>query len=392
MNIKKLEPIKAESQESLDRINQATQSQSVSNAQPRTLDPNHKLFRFVTNDKHLVYVPNFYTEDEEGNKSLQVEAPYVHAVNYGRQFMQFRATQGMQGLEEFGISGNSPLFEAVQEGWELYNLKYKMVAEQMNVDPNNDVGDVLKPKRQELLNERVVKDADASNRRYYFPIVLFETKKDAKTGLNTFEWVLGDDDMPKYEIQWMDVSQSQWDEKWAKLADSLDDGDCVAGKLLSLNYHFTDDISSEKNPRRDSGRNLNINIRPQKTEHAEFFKYLDGVAKDYTPAKAREVIVACALLSDEQQQGIVDEVMQESRMELASLKNLNLGIGQQNQQQLPTQGNQTPDNALANFGGVQEQSNADAGQQGGQAQGQEQNAGTEQTQQNQNQAPLSFGS
>jgi len=345
MNISKLKPIKIESQEALEKVERATKSQSISNASPKTFDPNFPIFSFETNNKHLVYVPNFFEEDADGNKHLIKESAYVHAITKGRQFMFLRATHGLQGLDELGISGDSPLQQAVAECWELYNLKYQQVAKSMGVDPNNDVGEVLKPKRSELLNQRVIKDPDL---RHYFPIVVFETEKDPKTGLNTFKFVLdAETKLPKYEIKWMDVSDSVWNDKWVKVMDSLDEGDCLAGKLLSLNYHFSDDISNEKNPRRDSGKALSINVRQISADNVEFFAYLDEQAKEWTPAKAREVIIACALLSDEQQQEIVDDIMQETRMELNSLKALELGVGAQQSIQAPQQ---SPENALAEFG------------------------------------------
>lgn len=349
MKITKMQPIKVESQEALERVEKATKQQEMGGGSPRTFDPNFPLFRFETNNKHLIYVPNFFDEDEDGNKTLRMEAAYVHPVQKGRQFMQLRSTQGMAGLEEYGISGESPLNDAVQAGWELYNLKYKQVAESMGIDPSNDPGEVLKPKRLELLNQRTVKDADL---RYYFPIVVFETEKDSKTGVSNFKYVYEEVDgvkMPKYEIMWMDVSESQWQDKWIKTMDSLDDGDSIAGKKLSLNYNFTNDLSNEKNPRRDSGKALAINIRQTAENEVEFFKYLDEQAKEWTPAKARETIIACALLTDEQQQEIVDDVMQDTYMELNALKSMQVGGQQQIQG-----GNQqaTPDQQLANFGGV----------------------------------------
>lgn len=356
MNISKIKPIKIESQEALEQVEKATKSQSLSTSVPRTFDANYPMFSFETNNKHLVYVPNFYTVDEEGKKHLVMESAYVHPVVNGRQFMYLRSTQGLQGLEEFGISGDSPLMQATQECWELYNLKYKQVAEAMGVDPANDTGEVLKPKRIELLNQRVVKDPVL---HHYFPIVVFETEKDPKTGLNTFKFVVDQKTkVPKFKICWMDVSESQWKEKWSKVLDSLDDGETIAGQLLSLNYNFTTDISKEKNPRRDSGRALNINVRPVNDNLKSFFAELDKLAKDWTPAKAREVIIACALFSDDEQREIVDSVMQETRMELNALKAMQLGVSGAKPQAIPEP--QSPADALSNFGGVKtEEDNSD---------------------------------
>ncbi|PHE64201.1 hypothetical protein COF68_04975 [Bacillus toyonensis] len=359
MNISKLQPIKLDSQEALAKVEKATQNQTLSTAAPRTFDPNFPMFRFETNNKHLVYIPNFYTTDDDGNKHLIRESAWIHSVTKGRQFMALRSTQGLQGLDEYGISGDSPLMKATQENWELYNIKYKQVAQAMGIDPANDVGEVLKPKRQELLSQRVVKDPDL---KHYFPIVVFETSKDTKTGINTLNWVIDEQTKaPKYKIFWMEVSENTWKEKWDKVMDSLDDGDCLAGKLVSLNYNFTEDISSEKNPRRDSGKALQINIRNMKPEEADFYKHLDEQAKEWTKDKAREVIIACALLTDEQQQEIVDEVMQDVRLELAQLKNMALGVGGGEQQQQITT-NQSPSDALASFGGVQETQGGNADQ------------------------------
>jgi hypothetical protein len=350
MQISKLKPIKVDAS-ALEKVEQATKEQSISSASPRTFDPNYPMFRFETNNRHLVYVPNFY-EEVDGRKELLRETAFVHSINKGRQFMQLRSTQGLAGLEELGISGESPLYEAVQECWELYNLKYKQFARAMGIDPNDDKGDVLKNKRQELLSQRVIKDPD---KHHYFPIVVFETTKD-QSGLNTFQYVLDEKGIPKYQICWMDVSDAQWNEKWEKLRDSFEDEkDCVAGKLLVLNYHFSKDINKEKNPRRDSGKALQISVRVPSEQEKELFKYLDEQAKDWTPAKAREVIVACALLSDEQQREIVDELMQETRMELDQLKKLELGLGagsSQPQLQAPP----TPEAALASFGGIKQES------------------------------------
>lgn len=346
MKINKLKPIKVESQEALEKVERAAKSQTLSVSTPRTFDPNFQIFSFTSNDKHLIYVPNFYTEDEDGNKNLIVEKAYVHAINKGRQFMQIRSTQGLEGLEEMGISGQSPFYEALQECWELYNLKYKLYADSQGIDPNNDVGDVLKPKRQELLGQRIVKEADP---RYYFPVVVFETKKDPKTGLNSFNFALDENEQPIYQIMWMDVSDNQWTEKWDKIKDSLEEGDSIAGKLLTLNYHYTDDPSSEKNLRRDSGRALQINKRDIKPELAPFFAQLDEEAKDWTPAKARETIIACAFFSDEDQQEMVDDLMAEARLELAQLKNSALIGGAQPAIGAPQQG-QTAEDKLGSFG------------------------------------------
>ncbi|MEC2463569.1 hypothetical protein P9X10_01460 [Bacillus cereus] len=356
MNISKLQPIKVDSAEQLQAIENAVKTQTISTSVPRVFDDNFPIFRFEANNKHLIYIPNFYVTDADGNKELLKETAYVHSVTNGRSFAQYRSTHGLKGLEKWGISGNSPLMAGSQECWELYNIKYKQIAEQLGIDPNDDKGEVLKPKRIDLLNARTIKDPDT---RYFFPIVVFETEKDPKTGLNSFDWVLHDVEgvgqIPKYEIFWMEVSENAWTNNWAKLSDSLKKGDCIAGKLLSLNYHFSDDPSKEKNLRRDSGKNLKINIRPSEPEDAQLFAYLDEQAKEWTPEKAREVIIACALLTDEQQQEIVDEAMQETRMELNTLKNLATKAveGGQVTQQIETQG-QDASNVLASFGGVAE--------------------------------------
>ncbi|PGF05321.1 hypothetical protein [Bacillus toyonensis] len=353
MNISKLKPIQLDSAEQFQAVENAVKTQSISTSVPRVFDENFPIFRFEANNKHLVYVPNFFETDEDGNKQLIREVAYVHSVTNGRAFSQYRSTQGLKGLEEYGISGNSPLMTATQECWELYNIKYKKVAEQLGVDPNDDKGEVLKPKRIELLNQRAIKDPDL---KYYFPIVVFETEKDAKTGLNSFEWITheveGVGKIPKYKIFWMEVSENSWKNIWAKLADSMDTGDCVAGKLLSLNYNFTDDPSKEKNLRRDSGKNLQINIRQIKPQDVEFFGYLDKQAEEWTKQKARDTIIACALLTDEQQQEIVDEAMAETRLELNMLKNVQAGLTGGATQQIETKQNQSPEELLGGFGGA----------------------------------------
>ena len=353
MNISKLKPIQLESEDQFKAVENAVKTQSISTSVPRVFDENFPIFRFEANNKHLVYVPNFFEVDEDGNKQLVRETAYVHSVTNGRAFSQYRSTQGLKGLEEYGISGNSPLMTATQECWELYNIKYKKVAEQLGVDPNDDKGEVLKPKRIELLNQRAIKDPDV---KYYFPIVVFETEKDAKTGLNSFDWITheveGVGTLPKYKIFWMEVSENSWKNIWAKLADSMDTGDCVAGKLLSLNYNFTDDPSKEKNLRRDSGKNLQINIRQIKPQDVEFFAYLDEQAKDWTKQKARDTIIACALLTDEQQQEIVDEAMAETRLELNMLKNVQAGLTGGATKQIETEQNKSPEELLGGFGGV----------------------------------------
>ena len=350
MNISSLKPIQIDTADALAKVEQATKNQSLRTSTPRTFDPNFPLFSFTTNDKHLVYIPNFFTEDEEGKKELITEKAYVHAIQKGRQFMQLRATHGLQGLEEYGISGNSPLNEATQTCWELYNLKYKAHAASQGIDPSDDKGEVLKPKRVELLGQRVVKDADL---KIYFPIAVIETEKDPKTGINTFKPVPDTETgMPKFQLMWIEVSETQWNDKWVKVLDSLDDGDSLAGQLLSLNYKFTDNLSAEKNARRDSGKALTINIRPVNDDWKAFFAMVDEKAKDWTPAKARETIIAASLLSDEQQQAIVDDVMQDTLLELNSMKSMELGGGAP-QQAIETNQGQTPADALSNFGGIQ---------------------------------------
>ncbi|MGF2715650.1 hypothetical protein ACQUY5_25930 [Bacillus cereus] len=362
MNISKLKPIQLQSEDQFKAVENAVKSQTISTSVPRVFDENFPIFRFEANNKHLIYIPNFFDVDEDGNKVLRKESAFVHSVTNGRAFAQYRSTQGLKDpvLEEAGISGNSPLMSATQECWELYNIKYKAIAEQLGVDPNDDKGEVLKPKRMDLLNARAIKDPDL---KYYFPIVVFETEKDTKTGLNSFDWITheveGVGTLPKYKIFWMEVSESAWTNNWAKLSDSLKKGDCIAGKLLSLNYNFTDDPSKEKNLRRDSGKNLKINIRPAEPEDARLFEYLDNQAKDWTKQKARETIIACALLTDEQQKEIADEAMAETRLELNMLKNQQAGLtGGAKTQSIETTENQSPEALLGNFGGVAGETNA----------------------------------
>lgn len=352
MNISQLKPIQVSTPEAMQKIEKATQNQSLRTTTPRTYDPNFPLFSFTTNDKHLVYIPNFFTQDEDGNKELVTEKAYVHAIQKGRQFMQLRSTHGLQGLEEYGISGNSPLNEAVQACWELYNLKYKAHAQNQGIDPDDDKGEVLKPKRVELLGQRTVKDADL---KIYFPIAVIETEKDSKTGLNTFKPVPDPTTgMPKYQLMWIEVSETQWNDKWVKVKDSLDDGESLAGQLLSLNYHFSENLSAEKNARRDSGKALTINIRPVNEDWKAFFSVVDEKAVDWTPAKARETIIAASLLSDEQQQAIVDDAMQDTLMELNTIKRMGL-VGNEEQPAIGEPDNQqSPADALSNFGGLQE--------------------------------------
>ena len=309
MALKKLSPRKFTQQQE-----QAIQSQAavqeISKAAPKSLDPvNFPVFEVPVNKKVLVYVPNHTIVDVNGVVQLRMDKPLVHSVQDGRRFLYYRCIANLDA--NTGYSGNCPLCEGTAEPWDLANEIIKQKCEASGLSTDDTENTSVKQIRSDAYGDRVIKEA---NRYFTFPIVVFETLgDDGKT------FVYDEENNLKFRIMWYNISETQYEDKWKKCFEGMDDEPThPGGHFFLLNYCYTPK-RGEPN-KRDSARNLVVSSKRVK-DSENLRNELDRRTEEWTPLKAQQTVCNNVFYAEEDLQYVADEVLQNTRSLLSLYKN-----------------------------------------------------------------------
>lgn len=330
-----------------------TQENRVS--RPVATEEGINFWKTPINDRALIYIPNFTRVDEEGNTVFDAERAFVYPIRTNSEYLQIRDTTGLTGLNEQGISGNSPLREIEQENWEIYNAKVTAQASKLGVDPKSDS---LKDFRSGVLSNFSVKP---SNEYLYFPIIHVETAK-AQDGSSSVQLsdALKKDGQPVLTPYVFRISKRQFDKLFANIASTLAVGDTLGGHLYQFSYITGKATSELKEPARDSGLAF-VPTMMQTTLDDATKANMDAIANFIKVENLRNKVYELMLLPDEVHAEIAKEAHARIEDELklvrlqataieASADNAQLGAGQA---QGVDQSATAVDNIMANLGAGQ---------------------------------------
>lgn len=355
--------------EDIQKVKEATESQTLGGFSA-LLGGEEKIFTMEALFKYLIYIPNIFKKDAEGNpvlneigqKVLDVEAPFIATVRSKQQpqFQSFRDTTGLKGLEEYGISGNPVFQEGRQLAYEIIQdkLSYKKIMENGGVDFDEKVG---KEKYLECAKDRAFSQ---SNKFYFVPIIVFKPQvSPSKTYVNYLQ-----PNLPlsqcEYDIFWYKLSQS----KLEVLSVALNQFNVSNGGVdftapqnkelfLGGNYFlldFTDTSNSSKDFGGDKGaavKNMTAQVMGSIEGAKELAPSLDAVLAHMTPDLARTNIRECALFPDSEISSTLAPNMDSLRLEHKTMRDvLAQAMGNTTATAIGTTSAPTPDEVLGGYG------------------------------------------
>lgn len=314
--IKKMTPIKKVSA----AVQQQLGVQDVPKAAPKSTDPvNFPVFEVPINQKVLVYVPNHTVMNADGTQSLRMDMPLIHSITDGKRFYSYRCINGLVD-ESLGLTGECPLCEGCAEPWEYANLIIEEKCRDRGLNPEDTDNQDVKNIRSTAFSDRVLKDA---NRYYTFPIVVFDTVN------NEGKQICKDENgQIQYKVYWYTISEAQYDDKWRKALEAMEDEPThPGGHFFLLNYTYTPK-HGEPN-KRDSARALAVSYRNIK-DSAKLREHLDAQTEKWTPEKAMETVINNNLYTTEQLQEVADEVLENTRNMIQLMKAPTRGLASAN--------------------------------------------------------------
>lgn len=338
-------PKKFTSKEAFENVSKASHNQTGKRVTVRSTDPvNFPVFETPINKKVLVYVPNHRVTNAEGAEEMRMDKGAFHAVISGGQYMSLRCYSGIYNEEE-GYDGSCPLCDTQNDIWELYRKEYASIAKAKGIDPDNDPEDLLKPVRQELTRNMVVKAPEVW---YTFPIVVIECEE------GTTNPKIGEDNKLKFQPMWYSIRESTYIDKWAKAFETMADSPThPAGNWFVLNFTYTP--KSGKHDKMGSARALQVGCKQMSSDYVQWADYFNKLTEEWDAFKAQETVIANQYYDLEDVKKMADEAMKPVRqkLEIFELKE-QTGVGAIAQTNNAQQ-------ALAGFGNVTEQSGTDAG-------------------------------
>lgn len=313
--IGKIKPVVVSAEESAS-IQKQLGIQEAQKAAPKSEDPvNYPVWDVLVNKKALIYVPNHTYVDNMGVTQLRMDKPLIHAVTDGKKFYNYRCVSGIVA-ESAGLTGECPLCDGCSEPWDLANLLIEEKCKSANLDPEDIDNPTVKSIRSNAFNDRVVKDA---NRYYTFPIVVFETvNDDGKT------FIKDENGGYKYKVFWYNISESQYNDKWKKTLDGMEDEPThPGGHFFLLNYCYTP--SKGEPNKRDSARNMVVSPRKVKDSEA-MCRRLDELTESWTPELAQQMVINNHIYSVNDLTRVTDEALENTRNLIALYKSKKLGV------------------------------------------------------------------
>lgn len=315
---------------------------------PKTYDPEYPVFDVPINKKLLVYIPNHKEMREDGSVALRMDKFTAHQVRMGKAFSSVRCT-GEVINDALGWDGTCPLCEATQHCWNLYNKQYAEICASRGLKVDSpEAEELLKETRKELIKNMAISRAEVW---MTFPIVVIECEE------NSTQPKLDGEGKLQGTPMFYSVREQTYTDKWITAFDALADEDgevdyCPAGRWAILNFTYTPKTGQHN--KRDSARNLKVSFVERKN-YDQWAKYYDEATKDWTPAKAQEVLVLNAIRDMDEMQSTADELIKPTLDKLAVYE-LQAGTGSVTAPAVAGDA----DTALAQFGAEPVQ-NADAG-------------------------------
>lgn len=328
--------------EEAERIDSAISKQEVGVKRLTSYDPEHfPVFDVPVNQKVLVYVPNHKVQQLDGSMDMRMDKFMAHTLKDGRSYPTVRCISGLTNDNpQLNWDGECPLCQGMQDCWDLYRKEYDDICASKGyaVGSAEEQAD-LKQDRIDLIRNQAIK---AEEEWLIFPIVVIDCEE--KDGVKTTTPKLTADGKMSGTPMWYPIRQRTYEEHWGSAFDQLDDGSTnPAGLWAVLNFTYTP--KSGNHDKMGSAKALKVTYKTYE-QYADWAKYFDSLTAEWTPIKAREVVVIDAIYSKEETQEIADTVLKATRDKLA-LYALN-GVTPSSAPSLPQTG--SPEAQLANFG------------------------------------------
>ncbi len=332
-------PKKFTSRESFNAVSQASHNQTGKRVTVRSTDPvNFPVFETPINQKVLVYVPNHRVTNSEGAEEMRMDKGAFHAVINGGQYMSYRCYSGIFNESE-GYDGSCPFCDTQNEVWDLYREDYASIAKAKGIDPDNDPDDLLKPVRQELTKNMVVKAPEVW---YTFPIVVIECEE------GTTNPKVDEAGKLKFQPMWYTIRETTYKDKWEKAFETMADSPThPAGNWFVLNFTYTP--KSGKHDKMGSARALQVGCKQMSTDYVQWADYFNKLTEEWDAFKAQETVIANQYFSLEDAKTVADEAMKPVRdkLQIFALKKQGVAVNNSGQSNNAQQ-------ALAGFGNVSE--------------------------------------
>ena len=312
-------------------------TQVVGGGSPKTDDPNFPVFRTPLNTDLIIYMPKTPVVTVDGQEVYNPLTSHVHNVRKGaKMYLQYRCISTLAGgvYDELGYDGSCPFCDGMSACWDLYNKKIEMKAREQNIDPQNDPDDLMKPWRQQYVQDMAIKKADEF---VTFPIVII-----SETG--TIPSKLED---AKMQAQFVMMRKDTFVEK---IMDTLTKQAIPITNPAGyyFKWAFTYDTKGKQANVRDAARKAQyIPILDAGSTQmlAQFTAKAEEAAKEFTNVKAATVVLANQFYSMEFLKAEANSVLAETLKMLNILENTPVGAVPA----LPTAGSGVA-NALASFG------------------------------------------
>ena len=320
----KIKPKKA-SADVLKEISQQAQEQRYFVSVPRSEDPENFPVFGLGNESYLVYVPNLTTLDEEGREALLCDKPWIHSLQDHNRYHKVRCGEGIES-EALGLDGTCPICDSLEVVNELAQLEADKLLVSQGFQAG-DTSDEAKKITSGIYQNRIIK---RKQQHLTFPIAVFErtSSENPKTGRKVYEFVLDEDGKPKYQLMWYSISDAlytgtdstagKWKPELERRSEELDEDILTpAGLWFTLKGDYAKD--SQKWNARDAARNFSvsmINGGPKGLDEDTIISLeeeIDESAKEWTPDKAIEMVIAKHFLPVEDVQASVDELLQPVR-------------------------------------------------------------------------------
>ena len=134
----------------------------------------------------------------------------------------------------------------------------------------------------------------------------------------------------KYRVYWYSISETQYQDKWQKTLDAMEDEPThPGGRFFVLDYTYTPK-KGEPN-KRDSARALSVNPRNIKGGEP-IKKILDAQTEGWTPVQAINTVINNHLYSYDQLVQVADEALENTRNLLIMYKNPGKSIEKANEE------------------------------------------------------------
>lgn len=302
------------SQERLQKILEMRRRQETQRPFGST-DPDFPLFRTLVDQNILVYIPMLnVVKNEDGTEYMDMLESVTHDWHLGAK--RFGTIPCISGIpeddplaQELGYSGHTcPACDAVSECWSLVEMKVNQMAEQLHIDPQNDVNKVLEPTRQAAMQDFAIR---ANSINVTFPIVVIPIDDKRRPVANAEQ---------KLTAYFVTMGKRRFTEKVAKDLNTLFDNPGHLGGRFMF-WSFVYDTQGKTANARDAAKNASYSIISDSGALAMLDKYRDACeerVKEFTNLKALEVLTSLECKPYDDILREVDGIMKSTRTLLAA--------------------------------------------------------------------------